>query len=80
MLTMIITPPIVGVPALPRCARITSSSRICWPNLRRRSQAMRPGPISIVTTNAVAAPPRARKVPYWKIRSGDHHWSAIRWR
>src|SRR3984885_10507873 len=55
-----ITPPIVGVPALAWCS-CGPSSRMCWPNSRTRRYSMNLGPrkmqISIAAIPAISTSP-----------------------
>ena len=61
------TPPIVGVPALARCA-FTPYSRIGWPNFRSVSRLITHGPNASPMSSAVTAAITARNVRYWNTR------------
>ena len=63
VLRMISTPPMVGVPLLPRCV-CGPSVRTTWPTLSIRSREMMAGPNQNATRNAVTTAPAARNV--WK--------------
>src|SRR5690349_1167497 len=60
----IITPPMVGVPALTRCV-CGPSLRTTWPALSAASRMIRPGPSSSDIASAVSAAMIVRKVMYW---------------
>src|SRR3954471_18147533 len=60
-------PPIVGVPALAWCS-CGPSSRICWPNSRRRRKAMNFGDRKMhMSSEAV---PAMRTSPMWRVLAG----------